>query len=203
MNISELVVCEWINSAQEDLDAITLTSQVPLLAHTCYHCGQAIEKILKAYIIAKESRLIKTHDIEDLLGKCQNHSSDFGKFEYICEDLTKYVTVRYPPIENVPEQKMELAIKNTHEIVDFTMEKLKQLGYNPTKQPTSENIKKMIEAVNTSQKQKVIGDNIETYIAKGKAEGILQTARAMKAEGIDPNTISKITNLTVDDILRL
>jgi len=47
MNTSELVVSEWVDSAREDLDNIALTSQVPLIAGTCYHCGQAVEKILK------------------------------------------------------------------------------------------------------------------------------------------------------------
>jgi predicted transposase/invertase (TIGR01784 family) len=40
-------------------------------------------------------------------------------------------------------------------------------------------------------------------IAKGETNSILRTAKAMKAENIDVNTIAKITGLTVDDILRL
>jgi len=46
-------------------------------------------------------------------------------------------------------------------------------------------------------------DGLEEGLAKGRAEGVLQTARAMKAEGIDPNTISKITKVSLNDISRL
>jgi HEPN domain-containing protein len=106
MNTEELVVSEWINSAQEDLDGIALTSQVPLLAHTCYHCGLAVEKMLKAYIIAKETKLIKTHDLNVLLEKCEKHSSDFGRFKDICIDITLYATLRYPPGRNLTREKM-------------------------------------------------------------------------------------------------
>jgi predicted transposase/invertase (TIGR01784 family) len=42
---------------------------------------------------------------------------------------------------------------------------------------------------------------------EGWAEGIVEerrkNAKAMKAEGLDTNTIARITGLTVDDILRL
>jgi len=44
---------------------------------------------------------------------------------------------------------------------------------------------------------------IEEGMEKGRIDGIRQTARAMKAEGIDVNTIARITGLTVDDILHL
>ncbi|MCL2269616.1 MAG: hypothetical protein FWC23_10600 [Chitinispirillia bacterium] len=38
---------------------------------------------------------------------------------------------------------------------------------------------------------------------EGMAKGIVQTAKAMKTEGFDPETIAKITGLTIDDIRRL
>jgi predicted transposase/invertase (TIGR01784 family) len=34
-------------------------------------------------------------------------------------------------------------------------------------------------------------------------EGILKTAKAMQNEGMDVNTIARITGLTVDDILKM
>jgi HEPN domain-containing protein len=147
MNTDELVVGEWINSAQEDLDTVSLVSQVPLLAATCFHCGQAVEKILKAYIIAKDIKLIKTHDLNDLLDRCKKHSSDFSNFEDVCNDIISYTTVRYPPDRNLTEQEMKQTIESTHEIVDFTMSKLKELGYEKLPQPTSDSLKKIIDAI--------------------------------------------------------
>jgi len=69
------------------------------------------------------------------------------------EDITAFATIRYPPRKNITVQEMKRTIENTHKIVDFTMAKLKQLGYNSALQPVNENIKKMIEAVSAVQKQ--------------------------------------------------
>jgi len=152
MNTDELVVSEWINSTRDDLGVISLISQVPLPAAVCYHCGQAVEKILKAYLIAKENELLKTHDLILLIKKCEKHSPDFGKFKNTCADISTFATIRYPPETNMTEQKMGQTIKDTHEIVDFTMEKLKQLGYNPPPQPTSAAIEKIMAAINAQIK---------------------------------------------------
>ena len=43
----------------------------------------------------------------------------------------------------------------------------------------------------------------EDALAEGMAKGVLQTAKSMKTEGFDPETIAKITGLTIDDIRRL
>jgi HEPN domain-containing protein len=144
---NELDVNDWISSAQEDLDGIALTSQVPLLANTCYHCGQAVEKMLKAYIIAKTNELTKTHDLVSLVTKCERSSPDFGKLKNTCAEISTFSTIRYPPKKDLTKQEMEETIKNTHEIVDFTMSKLKELGYDKTQQPTSDAMKKIMNAI--------------------------------------------------------
>jgi len=149
---NELDVNDWISSAQGDLDNVALASQIPLIAITCYHCGQAVEKILKAYSIAMGDPLKKMHDLTLIIKKCEEHSPDFGKFKDICMDISTYSTIRYPPERNVAEQEMRQAIKDAHEIVDFTREKLKQLGYNPPPKPPSEILKKMIDAAEAVKK---------------------------------------------------
>jgi HEPN domain-containing protein len=63
MNIDSLDVKKWIRFAQMDFDsAVTLAEKFrPPLETVCYHCQQAAEKILKAYIIAKTNALAKKH----------------------------------------------------------------------------------------------------------------------------------------------
>jgi predicted transposase YdaD len=51
------------------------------------------------------------------------------------------------------------------------------------------------------QKGEVIG--IEKGRAEGETIGILKTAKKMKEEGLDVNVISKLTNLSVDEIEKL
>jgi HEPN domain-containing protein len=148
---NELDVNDWINSTQEDLVIVSFGSQVPMLASTCYHCGLAVEKMLKAYLIAKESKLTKTHDLDVLIEKCEKHSPDFSKYRKICEDISVFSIVRYPPDRNLTEQKMRKTIENTHEIVNFAMAKLKELGYDKTPQPTSDSMKKIMAAIQQVQ----------------------------------------------------
>jgi HEPN domain-containing protein len=132
MNINELVVSEWISSALEDLGCASVLAKVPYYAPACYHCQQSVEKILKAYIIAKENILIKTHDLDDLINKCENHAIDFGKFKDACEDLTLYTTIRYPPFGNLTEQDMKQALKDAQALLEFTKSKLAEMGFGAT-----------------------------------------------------------------------
>jgi predicted transposase/invertase (TIGR01784 family) len=44
---------------------------------------------------------------------------------------------------------------------------------------------------------------LEAALEEGMEKGILKTAKAMKADGVDVNTIAKWTGLTVDDILKM
>ena len=51
------------------------------------------------------------------------------------------------------------------------------------------------------QKGEAIG--VEKGRAEGEALGILKTAKKMKEEGLDVNVISRLTNLSVDEIEKL
>jgi HEPN domain-containing protein len=132
MDIGELIVSDWIAAAQEDLSAALNLANIPYLVPACYLCGQSVEKILKAYYIAKENRLIKTHDLDELIEKCEKHSPDFDRFMDACSELTQYATIRYPPNrknKKLTVQNMNQALKYAEDILDFTKAKLKELGY--------------------------------------------------------------------------
>jgi HEPN domain-containing protein len=129
MNTNELVVSEWISAALEDFGSATVLAKVPYYAPACYHCQQSVEKILKAYIIAKENILIKTHDLDDLISKCEKHAIEFGKLKDACEDLTLYTTIRYPPFGNLTEIDMKHALNDAQDVLEFTKSKLAEMGF--------------------------------------------------------------------------
>jgi len=129
MNTNELVVKEWVSAALEDFGSASVLAKVPYHAPACYHCQQSVEKILKAYIIAKENTLIKTHDLDDLISKCEKHSPDFGKFKDACENLTPYTTVRYPPFGILTEQDVKYALEDAQDVLTFTKSKLTEMGF--------------------------------------------------------------------------
>ena len=131
MNTGELDINEWIRIAEQDYEsAMKLSGFHPApLEVICYLCQQAVEKILKAYVIAKENKLTKTHDLKLLIEKCVQFSPDFDRFEKICSSLLLYSTLtRYPPVLDLAEHDMKQALKNADKILEFTKSKLAELG---------------------------------------------------------------------------
>ncbi|GBU20986.1 hypothetical protein R80B4_00873 [Fibrobacteres bacterium R8-0-B4] len=89
MTADEFDIKEWMRIAEQDYDSAQKLSgfhPAPIEV-ICYLSQQSIEKILKAYIIANENKLTKTHDLKILITKCEQYSPDFGNFNAICASL--------------------------------------------------------------------------------------------------------------------
>ena len=58
-------VAEWLEKAGEDLSAarILLGSEEAVHGATCFHCQQAVEKALKAALVATDTPPPRTHDL--------------------------------------------------------------------------------------------------------------------------------------------
>jgi HEPN domain-containing protein len=89
---------DWILLADKDLCAaeIIIKDEYPLTNIVAFHCQQAIEKYLKAYLIEKNIPLIKTHDLIKLNGminEIENLYIDENKLLIINE---VYTESRYP-----------------------------------------------------------------------------------------------------------
>jgi len=132
MTADESDIHEWTRLATQDYDsAQKLAGFHPApIEVVCYLSQQSIEKILKAYIIANENKLTKTHDLKILITKCEQYSTDFGNFSAICASLIQYESLtRYPPVLELEEYDMKQALKNAFQILEFTKSKLKDMGY--------------------------------------------------------------------------
>jgi len=132
MIADEFDIREWTRLATQDYDsAQKLAGFHPApIEVICYLSQQSIEKILKAYIIANENKLTKTHDLKILITNCERYSPDFGKFSAICASLIQYESLtRYPPVLELEEYDMKQALKNAFQILEFTKSKLKEMGY--------------------------------------------------------------------------
>jgi HEPN domain-containing protein len=89
---------DWILMADNDLYAseILMKDEYPLNNIVAFHCQQAIEKYLKAYLIEKNVSLVKTHDLIKLNGMIndmENLGIDEAKLLIINE---VYTESRYP-----------------------------------------------------------------------------------------------------------
>lgn len=93
------IVREWLDKAQEDFEfaKLNLEGRKSFYAHVCFHFQQSAEKHLKAFIIARELRFRKIHDLDLLRKICQEADSSFEQLKEDCQFLnTYYVESRYP-----------------------------------------------------------------------------------------------------------
>ena len=99
-----------------------------------FHCQQALEKYLKAYLIASSIPFKYTHDLVYLLELIISEDLDFKKYYEICLELQGYaVEIRYPDGMVFPsEELIEQAIKDAKDFRDFVCLKLGiTVKYNP------------------------------------------------------------------------
>jgi HEPN domain-containing protein len=89
---------EWMEFARKDLATAEL-----LLANEgfpeiiAFHCQQAIEKALKAYLVCIDKRFPKTHDIQYLCQLCGQNNLIFAAYNDDCNFVgTFYIEARYP-----------------------------------------------------------------------------------------------------------
>jgi len=86
----------------------------------CYHCQQAAEKALKAYLIFKNIAFNRTHDLVMLQGQCLDCDKNFGDLLVDCSILTPYVTqARYPNNEEITAEEAVAALQKAERIVEF------------------------------------------------------------------------------------
>ena len=87
----------------------------------CFHCQQAVEKYLKAYLVFNNKEINKTHDISELLKDCKNIDKAFSELEKInIDDITNYaVIVRYDDIIEPSAEDAKEAISIAEQVKPF------------------------------------------------------------------------------------
>jgi len=72
-----------------------------ILDNACFHCQQAIEKCLKAFLAFKRRDIERTHNVIFLLSECANFDSVFATIDPL--NITAYaVQGRYPDSNLMP-----------------------------------------------------------------------------------------------------
>ncbi len=120
---------EWLIKAEHDLKIAEdeLNTENPVTDMICYHCQQAVEKILKSFLIFKGREITKTHDIAELIIRCMEIDKEFEKlFKENVDELTVYsVEIRYPGDMYMPEiEEAEEAVKKAKFVREFVMGKI-------------------------------------------------------------------------------
>ncbi|MBW8051826.1 MAG: HEPN domain-containing protein [Cytophagales bacterium] len=95
---------QWLSKAKDDLVAARRLIEIEpyILDPACFHCQQAVEKFLKAYLVFKEFNFEKTHNIKYLLVECSNFDEDFKNIDV--KNINDFaVVIRYPDDALMPD----------------------------------------------------------------------------------------------------
>ena len=105
-NETKAYIKQWILRANEDLLVVNKLTEFEIIATSSvgFHCQQAVEKYLKAFLISNGVDIKKTHNIEFLLSECADFDSEFSEIDP--KNLSDFgVDVRYPGDMYVPSEK--------------------------------------------------------------------------------------------------
>ena len=118
----------WLIKANNDLKTVEHELSLPekeiVKDVVCFHCQQAVEKYLKAFLIYHKVEVERTHDIEHLLNRCAIIDKDFDNIEV--GNLSSFgVNVRYPDDFYVPGvEEVKFYYDLTKRVKDLVLAKL-------------------------------------------------------------------------------
>ena len=115
---------EWFEKAKHDLATVELIIRESGYADTAaILLQQAAEKYLKGYLIGKGWKLVKTHDLKQLLNEAVKYDERLEKYYDLLERLTRYYAeVQYP------FSKVLVSLEEVKENYEAVKELLKIIG---------------------------------------------------------------------------
>jgi HEPN domain-containing protein len=121
------IVKEWLLMAAEDIAAARrlLEGEAPLAQAAAFHCQQAVEKTLKAFLEFRQTRPPKTHALSELLDWAESLAPDFVNLRD-AQWLTHFaVNARYPGFEPKPTLARAVeALQAAEGVVQFVLARL-------------------------------------------------------------------------------
>lgn len=102
------LIQNWLTRAKSDLRAAQILSANAQLDTAIYHCQQAGEKAVKAFLVFCDEPLHRTHDVESLILIANGYNAQFLSWQSTGSLLTPYATAyRYPaePFYGQPTQQ--------------------------------------------------------------------------------------------------
>lgn len=126
------IVKLWIRKSNEDL---TIVKELLNLDHelfsydlVCYHCQQAAEKYLKAYLIYLEIPFPFIHDLTQLLQLILEKDHKAEQLKECCFLLTPYSSQsRYPDNYDADFSEAKEAFRYANEITSYLRNKMKEI----------------------------------------------------------------------------
>jgi HEPN domain-containing protein len=90
-------VRQWLRKAAEDLRTAEVAIAAGLFDPAAFHCQQAAEKSLKAFLVSRSCEFRKTHNLEELGNACVQEEPSLRLIAIEAATLTEYAWMfRYP-----------------------------------------------------------------------------------------------------------
>lgn len=119
---------EWLQKACLDLRGarIDLDAHPPLLEDTLFHCQQAVEKSLKAFLAWHDIAFRKTHSLEELGTSCESLDGTLKSVVDPAVPLTEFAwAFRYPGDHPIPTtEEAKEALKTAKAVVSAVVSRL-------------------------------------------------------------------------------
>jgi HEPN domain-containing protein len=112
----------WLIKARHDRSAAMkiLTPDCEEFDAAAFHCQQAVEKLLKAWLVFRRRPFEKVHDLGLLLYYCASEDRAFETLRDAIEPLTVYaVAFRYPGPADPTRGDVEEALRTVAMVWDF------------------------------------------------------------------------------------
>jgi HEPN domain-containing protein len=106
-------VMEWVELADDDLYSAKILNEAAHKPYEiiCYHCAQATEKYLKAFLTYQDIIPEKTHNLLLLNKLCIEKDNDFQGITSLCDFLNRFANdIRYPHKYEVNENDVVFSI---------------------------------------------------------------------------------------------
>ena len=116
-------VWRWLIKSQHDLGSARrlMEGDKPYLDTAVYHCQQAAEKALKAFLTYYDTEFEKSHDLTELVALSLTVEPAFERWRDVAEELTPYaVQFHYPADVLEPElSEVEDALRHAQALTEF------------------------------------------------------------------------------------
>ena len=121
-------VMPWIQRAENDITTARYLTEnmhpVPTEI-VCFHCQQAAEKYLKAFLVHNDQEPPKTHDLIELAKLCSSFDESFLLLSPKCEYLVPFATrTRYPGAGDLEDADIKKALAYAQDIIELVKKKI-------------------------------------------------------------------------------
>ncbi len=124
------IVRQWTVKADHDLEIIRrdMASSEPLTDVLCFHCQQAVEKYLKAFLVYNRVKPPRTHIIQDIIIECESIDASFEALRPLMYMSEFAVELRYADDFYMPPvAQLEKAYKDALNAREFVLKRIQGL----------------------------------------------------------------------------